>query len=94
MTADPSWEVPEHSIQISVDRGGTFSDVHASFPRPGGAAGERDEVVLKLLSVDTNNYPDAPTVSWSALRAVMLPAEAELEADSGWRAYRTGRLEG
>lgn len=63
MTADSSWEVPDHSIQISVDRGGTFSDVHASFPRLGGAAGERDEVVLKLLSVDKNNYPDAPTVS-------------------------------
>ena len=66
MTADANWEVPNHSIQISVDRGGTFSDVHASFPRAGGVETERDELVIKLLSVDPNNYPDAPTVSSSS----------------------------
>ncbi|GAA6023156.1 hypothetical protein JCM10207_005745 [Rhodosporidiobolus poonsookiae] len=51
-------EVPDHSIQISIDRGGTFSDCHASWPRPNG---ERKEIVVKLLSVDPSNYPDAPT---------------------------------
>jgi 5-oxoprolinase (ATP-hydrolysing) len=63
MAADSNWEVPDHSIQISVDRGGTFSDVHASFLKRGGAEGDRDELVIKLLSVDKNNYEDAPTVS-------------------------------
>lgn len=46
------------AIQVSVDRGGTFSDVHASWPTP---EGPRKELVVKLLSVDLNNYPDAPT---------------------------------
>ncbi|KAK7736146.1 hypothetical protein SLS53_007174 [Cytospora paraplurivora] len=41
-------------IRISIDRGGTFTDVHASIPN-------RDEIVLKLLSVDPANYKDAPT---------------------------------
>ncbi|KAJ9145496.1 Hydantoinase B/oxoprolinase [Pleurostoma richardsiae] len=41
-------------IRISIDRGGTFTDVHAAVP--GG-----DDIVLKLLSVDPANYKDAPT---------------------------------
>ena len=49
--------VKPHSIRISIDRGGTFSDVHASWPAPNGS---REEVVIKLLSVDPRNYPDAP----------------------------------
>lgn len=40
-------------IQIAIDRGGTFTDVHAIVPG-------RDDIVLKLLSVDPQNYPDAP----------------------------------
>lgn len=43
-------------IRISIDRGGTFTDVHAIVPG-------RDDIVLKLLSVDPANYPDAPTES-------------------------------
>ncbi|CAK7212729.1 hypothetical protein SBRCBS47491_001565 [Sporothrix bragantina] len=42
-------------IQIAIDRGGTFTDVHAIVP------GRADDIVLKLLSVDPQNYPDAPT---------------------------------
>jgi 5-oxoprolinase (ATP-hydrolysing) len=42
------------NIRISIDRGGTFTDVHASIP------GRRD-IILKLLSVDPANYQDAPT---------------------------------
>ncbi|KAL1886938.1 hypothetical protein Cpir12675_006834 [Ceratocystis pirilliformis] len=42
------------NIRISIDRGGTFTDVHASIPG-------RDDVILKLLSVDPANYKDAPT---------------------------------
>lgn len=41
-------------IKISIDRGGTFTDVHAIVP------GQPD-IVLKLLSVDPANYADAPT---------------------------------
>ena len=41
-------------IQISIDRGGTFTDVHASIPG-------RADAILKLLSVDPANYQDAPT---------------------------------
>ncbi|KAL2435301.1 5-oxoprolinase [Exophiala dermatitidis] len=48
-------------IRISIDRGGTFTDVHASIP------GQPD-IVLKLLSVDPGNYPDAPT---EAIRRVL-----------------------
>ncbi|KAH7029893.1 hydantoinase [Microdochium trichocladiopsis] len=42
------------AIQISIDRGGTFTDIHASVPG-------RDDIVLKVLSVDPANYSDAPT---------------------------------
>ncbi|EDN08864.1 5-oxoprolinase [Histoplasma mississippiense (nom. inval.)] len=41
-------------VRISIDRGGTFTDVHASIP-------ERSDIILKLLSVDPSNYKDAPT---------------------------------
>ena len=41
-------------IQISIDRGGTFTDVHASVPG-------QDDIILKVLSVDPSNYQDAPT---------------------------------
>lgn len=41
-------------IQIAIDRGGTFTDVHASIPG-------REDVILKVLSVDPANYSDAPT---------------------------------
>ena len=41
-------------IQISIDRGGTFTDVFASIPG-------KDDIILKVLSVDPANYSDAPT---------------------------------
>ena len=41
-------------IEISIDRGGTFTDVHAAIPG-------RPDIILKLLSVDPGNYQDAPT---------------------------------
>ncbi|KAL5614169.1 hypothetical protein BROUX41_000007 [Berkeleyomyces rouxiae] len=45
---------PLGGVRISIDRGGTFTDVHASIPG-------RDDIILKLLSVDPANYKDAPT---------------------------------
>ncbi|KAL4881178.1 Hydantoinase B/oxoprolinase-domain-containing protein [Aspergillus karnatakaensis] len=41
-------------ITISIDRGGTFTDVHAVVPG-------KPDIILKLLSVDPAHYQDAPT---------------------------------
>ncbi|KAJ9123894.1 hypothetical protein QFC22_000682 [Naganishia vaughanmartiniae] len=53
--------LPDHSLRISIDRGGTFTDVFASYPdlNPKAEAGARRELVVKLLSVDAA-YKDAP----------------------------------
>ncbi|OAX39715.1 hypothetical protein K503DRAFT_769260 [Rhizopogon vinicolor AM-OR11-026] len=53
-------QVPDRSIRICADRGGTFCDVHASYPDPEDP-NERKEIIVKLLSQDTANYDDAPT---------------------------------
>lgn len=45
---------PAGALRICIDRGGTFTDVHASVPG-------KSDIVLKLLSVDPANYNDAPT---------------------------------
>jgi 5-oxoprolinase (ATP-hydrolysing) len=42
-------------FHFSIDRGGTFTDVHCRLPDG------TTEVVLKLLSEDPSHYPDAPT---------------------------------
>ncbi|CCM00300.1 uncharacterized protein FIBRA_02330 [Fibroporia radiculosa] len=52
--------LPDRSIRICADRGGTFCDVFASFPDPENDA-VRKEIVVKLLSQDPGNYRDAPT---------------------------------
>ncbi|EJD01112.1 5-oxoprolinase [Fomitiporia mediterranea MF3/22] len=52
--------IPDRSIRICADRGGTFCDVHASYPDPDNPE-ERKEIVVKLLSQDPGNYKDAPT---------------------------------
>lgn len=44
----------KEKFQFSIDRGGTFTDIYARCP--GGKIR-----VMKLLSVDPNNYNDAPT---------------------------------
>jgi 5-oxoprolinase (ATP-hydrolysing) len=41
-------------FRFAIDRGGTFTDVHCILP-------DKQELVLKLLSVDPSNYYDAPT---------------------------------
>ncbi|KAK7959963.1 uncharacterized protein PG986_004817 [Apiospora aurea] len=45
--------VPSKSVKFAIDRGGTFTDVWASAPG-------REDIVIKLLSVDPGNYDDAP----------------------------------
>lgn len=44
---------PTTKFQFAIDRGGTFTDIYARCP--GGKVR-----VMKLLSEDPNNYPDAP----------------------------------
>lgn len=48
-------------IKIAIDRGGTFTDIHALIP---GA----EDIVFKLLSEDPENYGDAPT---EAIRRIL-----------------------
>ncbi|KAI1484920.1 Hydantoinase B/oxoprolinase-domain-containing protein [Biscogniauxia mediterranea] len=48
-------------IRIAIDRGGTFTDCVATVPG-------QDDIVVKLLSVDPSNYPDAPV---EAIRQVL-----------------------
>ncbi|AAW42254.1 cytoplasm protein, putative [Cryptococcus deneoformans JEC21] len=55
-----SRSIPDHSIRISIDRGGTFTDVHASIPAANHSE-TREEFIFKLLSQDPSNYKDAPT---------------------------------
>ncbi|OJD29868.1 5-oxoprolinase (atp-hydrolyzing) [Diplodia corticola] len=56
----PSPESPQ-KIRISIDRGGTFTDCVASVPG-------KEDIVIKLLSVDPENYKDAPS---EAIRRVL-----------------------
>jgi len=44
----------DRKFHFSIDRGGTFTDVHCVLP-------DGRELVTKLLSEDPDNYPDAPT---------------------------------
>ncbi|KAJ8517891.1 hypothetical protein ONZ45_g4997 [Pleurotus djamor] len=59
-TNSMSSKIPDRSIRICADRGGTFCDLHASYPDPENP-NERKELVVKLLSQDPSNYEDAPT---------------------------------
>lgn len=45
------------TLRFSIDRGGTFTDVFAEIPQEDGPDEHR---VMKLLSEDPENYPDAP----------------------------------
>ncbi|MCK5915885.1 MAG: 5-oxoprolinase, partial [Deltaproteobacteria bacterium] len=44
----------QNKFRFAIDRGGTFTDVYAEVP------GEPGVMVVKLLSEDPKNYPDAP----------------------------------
>ncbi|KAH8680784.1 Hydantoinase B/oxoprolinase-domain-containing protein [Xylariales sp. PMI_506] len=66
-------------IRIAIDRGGTFCDVIAQIPG-------REDLVFKLLSVDPQNYRDAPT---EAIRRVLqvvegreIPPDEKLKASA------------
>ncbi|EFK05396.1 hydantoinase/oxoprolinase [delta proteobacterium NaphS2] len=51
--SDPEQQSGHKGFRFSIDRGGTFTDVYAETP-DGGIR------VVKLLSEDPGNYPDAP----------------------------------
>ena len=52
------------SFRFSIDRGGTFTDVYAEVKTVSDHGDDSSHIVetrvLKLLSVDPSNYPDAP----------------------------------
>lgn len=49
-------------IRIAIDRGGTFTDAWAEIP------GRKDHVIFKVLSVNPEEYDDAPT---EAIRQIL-----------------------
>lgn len=49
-----SSENADNKFHFSIDRGGTFTDVHCILPN-------KEQIVRKLLSEDPDNYADAPT---------------------------------
>ncbi|KAL7550747.1 hypothetical protein ACHAWF_013965, partial [Thalassiosira exigua] len=54
MSSSPLPGEGDGKFHFSIDRGGTFTDVHCVLP-------DGSELVSKLLSVDPANYDDAPT---------------------------------
>jgi len=67
-----------NKFRFAIDRGGTFTDIYAEVP------GEPGVMVVKLLSEDPKNYPDAPregirriisAVKGRELAAAELPTE-------------------
>ena len=50
---------PKRTFRFAIDRGGTFTDVFATIEAD-EKSGPPREVVVKLLSEDPSNYPDAP----------------------------------
>ncbi|CDF34748.1 5-oxo-L-prolinase [Chondrus crispus] len=66
-----STESPTPLVRVAIDRGGTFTDIYAEIDRPDPDKPDStlsEHHVLKLLSVDPANYPDAPT---EAIRRVL-----------------------
>ncbi|KAI5951557.1 hypothetical protein KGF54_004631 [Candida jiufengensis] len=65
-------------IQIAIDRGGTFCDVIAKIPN-------QNDYVFKLLSVDPQNYNDAPTEGirrvLEKVNSTKIPKESKLKLD-------------
>lgn len=48
-----AFTIPDRSIRICADRGGTFCDVHASYPDPDNPK-ERKDLVVKLCKYHGN----------------------------------------
>ncbi|GAA96727.1 uncharacterized protein L969DRAFT_90657 [Mixia osmundae IAM 14324] len=62
--------VADHSVQIAIDRGGTFTDCFCSWPTEDGKG--RREHIIKLLSRDPGNYEDAPREGVRRLLEIVL----------------------
>ena len=65
------------TFAFAIDRGGTFTDVYAEWDD----GGKRCCRVLKLLSEDPSNYPDAPT---EGIRRILFPAEVSNFTPQVW----------
>ncbi|PWY93106.1 5-oxoprolinase [Aspergillus sclerotioniger CBS 115572] len=52
---------PRQKLRISIDRGGTFTDCICKVPG-------KEDIIVKILSIDPKNYDDAPT---EAIRRVL-----------------------
>jgi 5-oxoprolinase (ATP-hydrolysing) len=72
MAASAAASRPYPRVCVSVDRGGTFTDVYATILRSPEAALEAH--ALKLLSVDPGAYADAPT---EGIRRILCIATGE-----------------
>ncbi|ORX34267.1 Hydantoinase B/oxoprolinase-domain-containing protein [Kockovaella imperatae] len=60
--------------RIAIDRGGTFTDAICS--RPG-----EEDIVIKLLSVDPQNYKDAPTEAIRRILSLLDPESKPIPKD-------------
>lgn len=71
-----------NKFRFSVDRGGTFTDIYAEIP------GEPGFMVVKLLSEDPQNYPDAPREGirrvLEAVTKTSIPKEQFEASDIEW----------
>lgn len=79
-SAFPLPELPR--VRVAIDRGGTFTDIYAEIDRQHLTSPDEittDFHVLKLLSVDPQNYPDAPIEG--IRRVLQLARPEELERD-------------
>ncbi|KAJ3104895.1 hypothetical protein HDU97_008753 [Phlyctochytrium planicorne] len=85
---------PQKGIKVFIDRGGTFTDCCGFIPNPDGGY---KTVVVKLLSVDPQNYKDAPTegirrICWDLDSGkIMLTSWLLLYSGNGYRAKASSR---
>ncbi len=87
------------SIRVSIDRGGTFTDVYAEM---GTSDSDVQVKVIKLLSEDPANYPDAPRYVHAPLPFLreliaLIPGKfkiVEKEFDVSWKNLRASRILG
>jgi N-methylhydantoinase A/acetone carboxylase, beta subunit len=66
-TADTIAQQDHRKFHFSIDRGGTFTDIHCILPN-------QQEIIRKILSEDPDNYPDAPT---EGIRRILFEYDAE-----------------
>jgi hypothetical protein len=66
-TTTPISRQKQRKFHFSIDRGGTFTDIHCILPN-------QQEIIRKILSEDPDNYPDAPT---EGIRRILFEYDVE-----------------